>query len=332
MEKDRLTTAVLTQLENDLEPEQLRKVKLVITIQLKKYRVQEEKNEVAIYDETSDIAAYQAYFVSKKIQGLSAKSLQQYRYTIDRFMRTVQRAYQDVTTNDIRLYLANREMVDGLSNASMLRERGVLVRFFKWLHVEEYIERDPGARVEPIKKVKRLKYPFTDFEVEQLRNASAQRTKDRAVIEMLLSTGCRVSELVSLTMENYDRSSGKISVIGKGNKERILLLNAKAELALKNYLREYPHMSGPIIWGRTQGQPMTVSGIQKLTRRVGSIAGVECVHPHRFRRTAGSQALARGMALDKIRIFLGHESMDTTLLYAITTDEDFEHSHRKYVS
>lgn len=328
---EKLIGKVLVKMDHDLTPAQLKKLKVVLTMQLEDYEVHEKKHEVVIYDETSDVAAYQQYFVSKKIQGLTANSLHQYRMTIDRFMRTVRKSFDDVSTNDIRLYLANREMIDHLSNASLIRERGIICRFFEWLHDEEYIARNPGKRVERIKQEKRIREAFSDFEVEQLRHW-ALSAKEKVVVELLLSTGCRLSELISLDLENYDRGHERISVIGKGNKQRYVYLNAKAKLAMTHYLKTKPHISGPILYGRYPGTRMSGSGVQKLVKTIGERGNVANVHPHRFRRTAATMALKRGMPIEMIMQFLGHEEMDTTLKYAMISKDELEASHRKYVN
>ena len=299
---------------------------------LEKLRLEEECRDVIIYDETSDIAAYKQYFVSMKLRGLSPGTINLAMRTIDKFNRWVRVSFNDVTTNDIRLYIANREMNDHLSSATLDRERGAICRFFKWLFEEEYISRDPGRRVEKIKVEKRLKKAFTPVEVELMRNA-CRKPKEKATFELLLSTGCRVTELTMLTMENYDQQRGTITVIGKGNKERVVFVNARAKVAIDNYLVIKPHSEGPILCGlHGVGTAMTSNGIQKMVKEIGKRAGVTHVHPHKFRRTAATLALKRGMSLNDVRRFLGHTDVDTTLQYIDTSGSDLKLEHEKYVA
>lgn len=338
--KERLVNAVTLQLNQSFNGEQLRKIKIVLELNLKNLRIEEDRHEIIIYDETSDIAAYKQYFVSKKIQGLSDNSLRMYRYAIDRFMRTVRVEYSRVSANDIRLYLANREMVDGISRASLARERGAICCFFTWLFDEEYISRNPARKVERIKTEKRVKEAFSDIEVEKLRSA-CQTSKELAVIELLLSTGCRVSELIGLHYSTYDIRNDRISIVGKGNKERHVYLNAKAKVALAAYEKMRPGIinEGYLLqnkWMSPEGEWVlkknTTGGIQKLVKRLGERAGVSNVHPHRFRRTAATFARRRGMELEMVKEFLGHEQMDTTLRYTQINDRDVHAAHLKYVS
>lgn len=329
--QEKLINRTLLELQDHLSADQLRRLKDVLTIECSKYLITEQKNEVAIYDETSDIAAYKQFFVSKKLQGLSSGTLNLYMQTINLFMRIVRKPFSDVTTNDIRLFIANREMSDRVSKGTLSRERGCIVRFFKWLCNEEYIAKDPGTRVENIKVPKRKKQEFSELEVEKLRSATAN-SKEALVIELLLSTGCRVSELVSLNFRDYDQENDSITVIGKGNKQRTLYMNAKAKMALNHYLKDVPHITGPLFFGQTVGKEMTSAGVQKLVKRLGNRAGVANVHPHRFRRTAATLARKHGMPIELVMNFLGHESIDTTLKYSMIGDEELKLSHQKFVS
>lgn len=329
--QEKLINRTLLELQDHLSADQLRRLKDVLTIECSKYLITEQKNEVGIYDETSDIAAYKQFFVSKKLQGLSSGTLNLYMQTINLFMRIVRKPFSDVTTNDIRLFIANREMSDRVSKGTLSRERGCIVRFFKWLCNEEYIAKDPGTRVENIKVPKRKKQEFSELEVEKLRSATAN-SKEALVIELLLSTGCRVSELVSLNFRDYDQENDSITVIGKGNKQRTLYMNAKAKMALNHYLKDVPHITGPLFFGQTVGKEMTSAGVQKLVKRLGNRAGVANVHPHRFRRTAATLARKHGMPIELVMNFLGHESIDTTLKYSMIGDEELKLSHQKFVS
>lgn len=329
--QEQLINRILLEMEQELSGNELKKLKDVLTVEFSKCSIVEQKNEVVIYDETSDIAAYKQFFVSKKIQGLSSGTLNLYMQTINLFMRSVRKPFADVTTNDIRLFIANREMIDNVSKGTLARERGCIVRFFKWLCNEEYISRDPGARVENIKVPKRRKREFSELEVEKLRAVTAN-SKEALVIELLLSTGCRVSELVSLNLRDYDQENDSITVIGKGNKQRTLYLNAKAKIALNHYLKDVPHITGPLFFGRIEGKEMKTAGVQKLVKRLGERAGVTNVHPHRFRRTAATMARRHGMPIELVMNFLGHESIDTTLKYSMIGDEELKLSHQKFVS
>lgn len=329
--KESLINKIVGDLENDLDPEQLRKVNMLLLMHLDSFDLVKNSTDVVIYDERSDAAAYHQFMVSKKIQGISDGTLELYMQTINFFMSKLRKPFKDITTNNIRLFIANREIQDRISKGTLARERGCIVRFFHWLYIEEFIDRDPGARVEKIKVPKRRKQEFSELEVEKLRSA-ASNAKETLIIELLLSTGCRVSELVSLNFSDYDQENDSIEVIGKGNKQRTLYFNAKAKLALNHYLKEVPHITGPLFYGQTRGKGMTTAGVQKLVKRLGERAGVLNVHPHRFRRTAATLARRHGMPIELVSRFLGHENIETTIAYSMINDDEVKISHQKFVS
>lgn len=330
--KEQVINSVIRSMETDLESKQLRKLKIILTMNFNNLHIEEECRELTIYDETSDIAAYKQYFVSMRLRGLSDGTIKLAMRTIDRFMRWIKKPYADISTNDIRIYMANREMKDHLATATLDRESGCICRFFKWLYEEEYIPRDPGRRVEKIKVEKRLKKAFTPIEIELMRNA-CMKPKEKAVIELLLSTGCRVTELTLLSMENYDQQRGSITVVGKGNKERTVFVNARAKVAIDNYLKIKPHDTDYILCGlKGPGTKMSVCGIQKMIKGIAKRAGVVHAHPHKFRRTSATLALKRGMSLNNVRRFLGHSDVNTTLQYIDTTGSDLKLEHEKYVA
>lgn len=329
--KESLIKWVVADMEKEIDGENLRKLQIILTMRLDHFELTKPSRELVLYDETSDVAAYRQFVVSKKIQGLSDGTLNLYMQTINLFMRTLRKPFKDITTNDIRLFIANREMTDKVSKGTLARERGCIIRFFRWLYVEEYIPRDPGIRVEKIKVPKRRKQEFSELEVEKLRSA-ASNTKETLIVELLLSTGCRVSELVSLDFSDYDQENDSIEVIGKGGKQRTLYFNAKAKLALNHYLKEVPHITGPLFYGQTKGKKMTSAGVQKLVKRIGERAGVLNVHPHRFRRTAATLARRHGMPIELVSRFLGHENIETTMAYSMIDDEEVKNSHQKFVS
>lgn len=158
--KEQFVNSVIRGMEPELESIQLRKLKIMLTIHLDKIQLEKESRDVIIYDETGDLAAYKQYFVSMKLRGLSVGTIELAMRTIDKFNRWVRVDFNDVTTNDIRLYIANRQMNDHLSSATLNRERGCICRFFSCLYKEEYISKDLGKRVENIKVEKRLKKPL----------------------------------------------------------------------------------------------------------------------------------------------------------------------------
>ena len=218
-------------------------------------------------------------------------------------------------------------------------ERSVLSSFYQWLTDEELIPKNPVRKVPKIKEPKVQKKAFSQMELEKIRTSCTNET-ETAVIEILISTGCRVSELCGIKPDDID--GDRVTVHGKGNKDRICYLTAKAQIAIEDYMQsEYykkRHEFGSeylFMRKRYQGdeflKPIGKSSIENMTKRIGKDAGVKNCHPHRFRRTCATMALERGMPIERVSHMLGHESIETTQIYLDLTEDGMKEAHRKYV-
>ncbi len=290
-----------------------------------------EKEETALSTEFAEPnESYVRTFITiKAIKGLSPKTLHAYKYDIERFLEFIQKPVPTITTNDVRYYLAKR-MQDGCTNVTVDNTRRYLKSFFETLHKEKLIQDNPVSYIDEIKKEKKVREPFSEDEMEALRDA-CETERDRAIVETLFSTCCRVGELVS--MDRGKIKDDTIVVHGKGNKERTVYLNAKAKRALEKYLAARTDTNEALfVSERKPCARLTESAIETIVRELGQRAGVANCHPHRFRRTAATVALNRGMPIDQVSQMLGHEKLTTTQIYAKTNTEDVRHNHRKYLA
>jgi site-specific recombinase XerD len=312
---------------------QLQKIENALYLNLNDYvitKCEQEKELTA--DISPDVQAVQMFFVAKKVEGLTIQSLKYYKSTLSFIFNKIQKPLSSISTNDIRVYFAMRKV----SQATIDNERRVLSTFFGWLHNEEYITTNPMKKVKKVKQPKVVKKPFTVLEIEELRDA-AKNIREKAIIDVLLSTGMRCGELCGLNKSDVDLSTGEMIVTGKGNKQRTCYLNAPAIKKLKDYLATRADDFKPLFIALNQGSGgshdnrLGISGTEIFIRKLGKSVGISDVHPHRFRRTAATQALKRGMPIEQVKIMLGHESIDTTLRYAITADETVKQSHARYM-
>ena len=184
-----------------------------------------------------------------------------------------------------------------------------------------------------LKLEKVIKKPFSAEELEALR-VNCNSLRYRALVEFLYSTGVRVSELASLNVGDIEMGRQELIVYGKGSKERKTYLTDSAKFYLRRYLqtREQEGLADQSLFV-TLDSPhdrLTVAGVQYMLRQLGKRAGVKNVHPHRFRRTIATDLLARGMKIEEVKEFLGHEKLDTTMIYCTIKEENVQTSHRKY--
>lgn len=299
-----------------------------IRIILNDYSILPRESSVIPYQEDKRNKAVQMFFVTKKIEGCTDRTMKYYSIVIKRFLSEIYFDLEKISTDHIRYYLAIRSTRDKLSKVSQDNELRVLKSFFKWCSGEGYITKNPAANIKAIKKEARIKKPFSEIELEMIRK-SAKSKRDSAIIEVLYSTGVRVSELCA--MNRNDINDDEILVFGKGEKERIVYLNAKAKIAVKEYLDERTDDCEALFVSARSKKRLQPGSVESLIRDAGEKVGIPCCHPHRFRRTAATIALNRGMPLEQVQKMLGHENIQTTTIYARSDMENVKASHGKYV-
>lgn len=276
-------------------------------------------------DTNASILKY--FIVAKKVQGLSEQTLRYYFCTICKFLAAVNKRVQDVITADIQIYLA--EIMNRTSKRNADNYRRVLSSFFNWCEVEEIIPRSPTKKIKKIKSPKYVRQPFTAEEVELMRQ-SCEDLRNRCILELLLSTACRVSEIAMLNKRDVDLVTGEAKVMGKGAKERMVYLNPVAKLYLKQYLGTRDDDNEALFVSEFKPHKrLQRSGVEIIIRRLGGVVGVKAF-PHKLRHTAATMALKRGMPIEQVQKMLGHEKIDTTLIYAKTICEDVKYAHSKY--
>lgn len=301
-----------------------------IYILLDKYDVKEKTTEIAVRNETEEERVLRMFFVSKKVEGLSERSLAYYKTVLNTFFTKCQKGIFSATSDDIKVYLAYRGMRDKVSKVTQDNERRILNSFFGWASDENYITKNPVRSVRAIKKDKIIKKPFSEIEMEKIRREAAKNKRDIALIDFLYSTGARCEETSRVNIE--DINGDEVRLFGKGNKERIAYLNAKARMSISEYLEERTDNEKALFVSISKPhQRIHNGGIETRIRKIGEAAGVENAHPHRFRRTCATRALNRGMPLEEVSQMLGHENIETTTIYARSERENVKASHRKYV-
>lgn len=329
-EKEEIINSI--RMKMNLPHEEDQRLKNLLWMELYPYSViRIQETDIIVRDETLNETALRMFFIAKSIQGCTKRTLNHYRNTIRQFLTFLNdKPVDQITTNDIRYFLAVKKERDGNSDVNINNLRLVLSTFFGWLYEEEYIKKNPINKIKKIRVEKRVKKPFKDVELEKLRYGATEDIRLTAVLEVLLSTGCRISEVSGMNRDDLD--GDEIIVYGKGKKERTVYLNAKAKLALERYLSNRTDDEKPMFVSKDKPyNRLLISGMGKELRDLGKACGVKDTHPHRFRRTAATLALNRGMPIDQVQLMLGHESIETTTLYAISAQEAVKANHKKYV-
>ena len=321
-------------------------------ITLNDYEITNRCTELAETDQECLENVLKRFLVAKAVKGCSERTIQLYSMSVRKVFTEINKRVEDVTPDDIRLYMGLRLRRDGVSKVTVGNEIRSLSSFYAWATAEEIIQKNPMLRVHKIKKQKVRKEALTEMEIERLRMA-ADGEMQKMMIEVLLSTGCRVTELVNIRIDEIQKD--EITVHGKGEKDRKVYLNAKTELAVQVYLakrrdenpyllpgaksmRERKGMDRKVSrknwWmdrnNLTEGH-ITTSTVESMMRTIADRAEVEQANPHKFRRTCATFALRRGMPIEQVSRMLGHEEVGTTQIYLDLKEEDLKRSHEKYV-
>lgn len=268
----------------------------------------------------------ETYLAALQVECRSPKTIERYRYEIERLMEYVKVPTRRISIYHLRGYLA-AEKARGIADSTMEGHRQIFIAYFNWLQREGLIERNPTANLGVIKREKKQKKSYTPVELEKL-NQNCETVRDRAIVHFLWSTGCRISEMTSLNRDSVDLDKLECVVHGKGNKERKVYMDEVCGMLLRQYLAERTDSDPALFYGRYER--MQANGVRVMLKRLGRRAGVENVHPHRFRRTRATELARRGMPIQEVAWMLGHEKIDTTMKYVTKDDENVRASCRRY--
>lgn len=331
---EKIIEKVVTEMAPHLDQNQLEHLSNVLYVNFHGLEVQEQCTEVVPAGVEGDEAKIRMFVASKKAVNRQTNTLKQYTREIYNMLAFLGKRIEDITGMDLRYYYGVMREQRGIKMSTMQTRLHYLSSFWDFLTTEELVHGNPVKKVGLLKLEKTIKKPYSAADMEALRT-SCSTLRDRALVEFLYSTGVRVSELVALNVGDIEMGRQELIVYGKGSKERKTYLTDSAKFYLRRYLQTRTAEEG--INGRplfvTLDNPhdrLTVAGVQYMLRQLGQRAGVENVHPHRFRRTIATDLLNRGMPIEQVKEFLGHEKLDTTMIYCTVKEDSVRASHKKY--
>lgn len=324
----------VSKLDGKISDEALRTVLQELQVFASNYDINQRETHVVPYQ--SNIPdCYRVYMVAKKIEGMSPESMKTYNFYLTDFFEHINRPFEQVTTNDIRIYLYETQKRTGISNRTLDGKRLVINTFMDWCWKEGYIPNNPCASIKPIKFEEKPREPLSNMELEIVRDA-CENYRDKAMIELFYSTGCRLSEMVNLKISDIDFASKEVHLFGKGSKHRTSYLNAKAEYMLKKYFElERPKESisdSVFVIFRKPYNGMQKGSIYARVKAIQKRSGIErSLFPHLLRHTMATHALNRGMNVAEVKEILGHEKLDTTMIYAKISHDSVKFNHKRYI-
>ena len=273
----------------------------------------------------------QVFLSAKRVEGCSEKTVSYYDSTIRNVLDTIGKKLTEIETDDLRKYLDDYQSKSGASKVTIDNIRRILSSFFSWLEDEDYIVKSPVRRIHKVKTCKTVKETYSDEALELMRDYS-DTLRDHAIIDMLASTGMRVGELVKLNRSDIDFENRECVVLGKGNKQRKVYFDARTKIHLQKYIRSRVDDNEALFVSiQKPFNRLLISGVEIRLRELGRKLEINKVHPHKFRRTLATMAIDKGMPIEQVQQLLGHQSVDTTLQYAMVNQNNVKLSHHRFI-
>ena len=289
-------------------------------------------------------AAISSFLTHVRVEkGLSANTVEAYRRDLlkfDDFAKKRKLSLEAVRRDDLVDFLAGLYR-QKLESKTVARHLVTLRNFFRYAQVQELIVEDPSVTLESPKIRRSLPGYLRLEEVERLLQQPDAKTplgqRDRAMLEVLYSTGLRVSELIGLRVTDLDAKVGCVRCIGKGDKERIVPVGKKALGMVEKYLREArPKLLGkvsgsPTLFVNRRGRQLTRVGVWKILSEYGRRAGLRvALTPHMLRHSFATHLLERGADLRSVQLMLGHSDISTTQIYTHVVEERLKQIYKAH--
>ncbi|WP_343337256.1 Tyrosine recombinase XerC [Terrisporobacter petrolearius] len=321
----RITIAIGTEL--NLNYTNQNKVMEILQNTLVDYTINKKETMITKSDITDKIVLY---LQAKKIEGVADTTIQNYFYLLRKFSSFTTKQVRDININDLREFITLESK--NIKQSTINMKITYIQNFFKWLVEEEIIEKDPSKKLPNIKVPKKLRNSLTIEELERLRLA-CETTRERALIEFLVSTGCRLSELVNINIEELNFNDNSVVVTGKGNKQRLVYFNEKTKLYIENYLNERRDSNKALfVYSKKPYSRLKNRGVEQIVHDIGERAKLDkSIFPHLFRHTFASIGLRSGINIVSIQTLLGHTSVMTTERYIDVSNENIKHEYYKHM-
>ena len=273
-----------------------------------------------------------------RVQGLSPQTVRAYRSHLEAYARWCEKEHVEglrVSVAELRGYLGDRQRL-GDAPRTLAAHLSAIRSLYRWLNIEEIIDKDPAAALQSPKLPSTLPIVLSTSQLDLLFDAVDGSTpggvRDGTMLELLIASGARISELARLCLNDFDRSHQTLRLLGKGSKERIVPLYNKAFDSLDIYVRqarlallEKAHCSQSDtnrLFISDRGRPMDAAALRRrfdlLVRKAGLPAGIT---PHTMRHTYATELLEGGADLRSVQELLGHSSLSTTQIYTHVSPE-----------
>lgn len=327
-----IRNTVLITLRSNFTTEQLQMIDMAVAKALVGYKIEKEETLPAVVGSEIPVQIKE-FLIRKELKGCSKGTYAQYEYILTDFAMRLQKNICEVKDTDILAYLDYRINTCGISARTANGNRLILSSFFTYMHDTGKMNYNPMKTVDPIKFKAKVREPLSDIELERVRNA-CETLREKALFEVLYSTGARVSEIVGLDWNQIDINSRSAIITGKGDQERHIFFNAKSLIAIDNYLKSRDDGNTALFVSEiAPHNRLTKSSIESIIKQIGVRSGIgRNIFPHLLRHTFATDMLAQGAKIDEVSEMLGHKKLETTKIYAKTSKTSLEAAHRRFAA
>ena len=334
--RDELTVRLKSDLP-EFSEEQVNSFLSIVDDVSRTYNIEKQTTALIASDDGGVGAFVKMFIASKAVEQKSKGTLQNYTFTLTNMFNTIRKPLDQITANDLRVYLYNYQQERHVKNDTINSMMHGISSFFDWCVTEEYLTKDPSKKIRAIKADSTERCFLEPLELEYIRDA-CKTVRDKAIIDFLFSTGCRVSEMCNVKMTDVNIEKKTVFIEkGKGGKHRTTFLNAEAIVSLKAYLKTRKSDS-PYLFTYTRNygydRPLSKRAMEETIRKIVEATEPKIdkkITPHVLRHTAATIALRNGMPLEQVKEFLGHSNLNTTMIYAKIDNVDVKRSHEKYL-
>lgn len=312
--KEQFVNNMIIAEQTELSPAQLRALELNIRVLSRDIDfVQQECTELSTFVDDNDYIL-KVFVANKKLENLSDSTLEVYVSAVRRLFDSIQKNYKDITTEDIKYYLAVYKQTRKVCATTLAGTKRFLSAFYGWAYEEGLVRKNPVRAIKNIKPDPRKKEYLTDHERELIRDACKDE-REIALVDFLFSTGVRVGELETLDIDDVDFMHNTVNILGhKTRKYRTVYLSAKAAKHLKDYIdTRMDHNPALFVGCRQPFTRLKKCSYESILKNIAKRARItkHCT-VHLFRKTLATTLFRNGCSITYIAAILGHASTQTT--------------------
>lgn len=331
MNKNELVNNVMVSMQEYLDRKQQEQLKNVLVVNFAGYELTQTETlpSTIVFDNEYILKRFSIDMLAK---GIKKSTIEQYVRMARKFFRFTNKNYREVTGQDIVDFVAIYQYQYNISNNYKSTMQKYLSSFFGWAYRKRHIEDDIMRDVDPVKPEQKRKVRLTDMQVEDLREA-AKTLREKALLEFMLSTGCRVSEIILLNKTDVDLHGGRVTIYAeKTSSYRTGFLNTKAKKALWQYINSRTDDNEALfVTARGACKRMSKSSVENIVKSLGALAKVPFITTvHVYRKTFASIQYIKTGDILYVSKLLGHASTDVTIKYYLVDDiDEMQRKHDK---